>query len=300
MPTSPGVEITPCTSDADYEAWRQVRIAVLPYERCDSVEELKEQDASPTRLLVLAREGGVVVGLGFADRSDAAAMGSLAPRVLPEHRRRGVGTALLHHLADHLARLDLPRVRATVDDDGSLAFAHAHGFEDTDHEVEQTFTLTTPPTVGEAPDGVEVVLESDRPGLWATAYDGLGTEAVSDFAFSTSIEVTPDRWATSWLGDPMFLAVHDGEVIGCAGLIRDTDVPHRAENALTAVRRDWRGRGLAVHLKLRTLAWAAENGVTEVYTWTQDGNDAMRGLNTRLGYTTTRRSTMVAHDLPLG
>ena len=37
-----------------------------------------------------------------------------------------------------------------------------------------------------------------------------------------------------------------------------------------------------------TLAWAAEHGTTEIYTWTQDGNAAMRALNTRLGYATTR------------
>ena len=94
----------------------------------------------------------------------------------------------------------------------------------------------------------------------------------------------------------MFLALHDGEVVGCAGLGLDPDEPTRAENSLTAVRRDWRGRGLAVHLKQRTLAWAADHGITEVYTWTQDGNGAMRTLNTRLGYATTRTGTSCARD----
>lgn len=293
------LEISRCTTDADYEAWRQVRIAVLPYERCDSVAELKVQDERPERLMVLAREDGYVVGSGLADLSDSVATGSFAPRVLPGHRRRGTGTALLRHLADHLGGVGLHRGRATVDDDGSLAFAHAHGFVDTDHEVEQTYAVTATPDPGEAPPGTQVVLAGERPGLWEGSYERFGREAVGDFALSTTIEVTPERWATSWLGDPMFLAVHDGEVVGCAGLAVDTDQPHRAENALTAVRRDWRGRGLAVHLKLRTLAWAADHGITEVYTWTQDGNAAMRTLNERLGYATTRRSTMVARDLPL-
>jgi mycothiol synthase len=36
-------------------------------------------------------------------------------------------------------------------------------------------------------------------------------------------------------------------VIGCAGIHRDIDRPERGENALTAVRRDWRGRGIASH-----------------------------------------------------
>ena len=32
---------------------------------------------------------------------------------------------------------------------------------------------------------------------------------------------------------------------------------------------------------------------------TQDGNAAMRGLNTKLGYATTRTGAQVARDLPL-
>ena len=37
-------------------------------------------------------------------------------------------------------------------------------------------------------------------------------------------------------------------------------------------------------LKRLELAWAAENGFTEVLTWTQRRNDGMRAVNERLGY----------------
>ena len=97
----------------------------------------------------------------------------------------------------------------------------------------------------------------------------------------------------------MFLALHDGEVIGCAGVHRDTDQPERGENALTAVRRDWRGRGIAAHLKRRTLQWAAANGLTELYTWTQAGNIPMLTLNEQLGYVTRQQSITLARPLPL-
>jgi len=69
-----------------------------------------------------------------------------------------------------------------------------------------------------------------------------------------------------------------------AGLHLDPDEPGRAENALTAVRREWRGRGVASALKRATLVWAAEHGLREVYTWTQQGNADMRRLNEHLGY----------------
>ena len=143
---------------------------------------------------------------------------------------------------------------------------------------------------------VEVVTAQDRPGLWEAAYERFGLEVLADFAVDTPRDVSPERWARDWLVDPMLLAHHGGEVVGCAGLGRDADQPIRAENGLTAVRRDWRGRGLAVHLKLITLAWAAEHGIEEVYTWTQDGNAAMRALNTRLGYETTRVGIQLARQ----
>jgi N-acetylglutamate synthase-like GNAT family acetyltransferase len=97
----------------------------------------------------------------------------------------------------------------------------------------------------------------------------------------------------------MFLALVDGEVIGCAGLLVDTDRPDRAENALTAVRRDWRGRDVALHLKRCTLQWAAAHGLAEVYTWTQARNTPMLRLNERLGYVVGKTSVSLERRLPL-
>ncbi|MCD6640000.1 MAG: GNAT family N-acetyltransferase [Nocardioides sp.] len=290
------MEIRPCVTDADYEQWRQVRIAVVPYERTQSIEELRAA-ASPERLLVVARQGDEVVGSGMAARADTAQAGSVIPRVLPEHRRRGYGTALLERLVEHVETLGVPMLRAGADDEGSLAFAQRFGFTEVNREVEQTFRITGPVDVSPVPEGIEVVTAGDRPGLWAAAYDPFGLEAVAGFAVDSPLDVTPERWNAEWQGDPMFLALHDGEVVGCAGLGLDPDHPARAENMLTAVRSDWRGRSVAVHLKQVTLAWAAEHGLTEVYTWTQDGNAAMRTLNARLGYDTTGVGVQLARPV---
>ena len=292
------MDITTCLTDEDYEQWRQVRITVIPYERTQSLAELREGD-SPERLLLLARDNGTVVGSGLSDRAESANSGSVIPRVLPEHRRRGAGTALLRRMADHVATLGLPHLRASTDDDGSLAFAERFGFVEVNRDVEQTYVLAATPEVSPDPEGIEVVTAQEHPGLWEACFERFGRETLADFAVDTPLEVSLDRWTRVWLGDPMFLALHDGEVIGCAGLGLDADDPSRAENSLTAVRRDWRGRGIAVHLKQRTLRWAAAHGVTEVYTWTQDGNAAMRTLNTRLGYATTRTGIQLARALPL-
>lgn len=116
------MELSVCVTDHDYEAWRAIRIAVVPGERCNTVAELHAQD-SASRLLLLATQDGTVVGSGMADRAETAGCGFAAPRVRPEYRRQGVGSELLRALAEHCAGLGLPVLRARVDDEGSLAFA---------------------------------------------------------------------------------------------------------------------------------------------------------------------------------
>ena len=128
------MELSVCVTDEEYEAWRAVRLAVAPEERCLAVEEMREQD-SADMLLLLAVEDGDVVGSGIADRSDTAGAGFVAPRVVSGHRRTGVGSALLRVLAEHCSGLGVSTVVASVDDEGSLAFAERHGFVEVDREV---------------------------------------------------------------------------------------------------------------------------------------------------------------------
>jgi len=249
------VTLRPVESDADYEDWRQVRMAVHPGERCDSAAELRRAATS--------------------------------------------AWVLLHALAGHLGELGLPAVRASVGDPGSLAFAARFGFVETDRQIEQVRTIGAEPTAGRPPAGVQVVLLADRPGLWGECFDRFGRQVLADFATQAPLHVRRADWEAQWASDPMFLAVHDGEVIGCAGLDRDLDELNRAEHGLTAVRRDWRRRGIAACLKRHTLHWAAVHGLTEVSTWTQPGNHAMRRLNETLGYTYGRQTITVTRPLPL-
>ena len=55
------VSLSVCVTDEDYDAWRAVRMVVLPDELCPTVAELREQD-SPDRLMLLAQVDGRVVG----------------------------------------------------------------------------------------------------------------------------------------------------------------------------------------------------------------------------------------------
>ncbi len=292
------MEVSVCVTDDDYEAWRAIRIAVVPGERCDTVDELRAQE-TPERLMLLARINGVVVGSGLASRSDTAGGGFAAPRVLPDYRRRGIGSALLRALAEHVTALGLPELRGMVEDHGSLAFAAHFGFIERDRQIEQIRAIGAEQPPSDHPNGVEVITLDQQPALWAACYDSFGKQVLADFATYEPLEVRAEQWNSSWAGDPMFLALFNGEVIGCAGLHRDTDRPERGENALTAVRRDWRGRGVASHLKRRTLQWAAAHELSEVYTWTQVRNTPMLRLNEQLGYVVGKTSVSLERRLPL-
>jgi GNAT superfamily N-acetyltransferase len=286
-------------SDADLEAWRRVRIAVVPNERAQTVDELREA-LTPTQLYLLGELDGRVAGSGVAGRSDLAGQGFLSPRVLPEARRRGVGTALLRELAEHVQRHGFDRAGAMLDDTASLAFAERFGFREVDRDVEQIRAIGDEPWP-RPPSGIEVVSLAERPELFERAYHELALEAFRDFALDRPIEISLEDWNREWRIWPegSFFALADRELVGMAGLIRDDDRPERAENSLSAVRRDWRRRGVASLLKRTVLAWAAANGLQEVYTWTQNGNAAMRVVNERLGYETRSVAIRVRGRLPL-
>jgi len=293
------IELRPCKSDSDLEEWRRVRIAVTPYERTDSVEELR-RNATPERLMLLAYRGGELAGSGTGGRGDTAG-GFAIPRVLPEHRRQGVGTALLYGLAEHVETLGLPDIGGPADDEGAVAFGRHFGFEEVGRQVEQVREIAAHEPWPAAPRGITLISLSERPELLRRLYDELALQAFEDMPTPRKVEITPEQWESDWVTWPeaTFVALADGEIAGMAGLLRDVDRPERAENALTAVRPDLRGRGIARALKETTIAWASDRGVREIYTWTQTGNENMRAVNERLGYVTRTISISLRRPLPL-
>jgi mycothiol synthase len=276
-----------------------VRLAVLPDERAPTIAELSAQ-AGPQHRYVLAEFSGTLAGSGFVASSSLSGQASVAPGVLPGFRRRGVGSALLRLLAEEAVAMGFVIATANVTDGGSARFAEQHGFREVDRQIEQVRAIAAE-SAPQIPAGVTIVPVSARPELWLSAYHTVGMQAFQDLATVAVLEVTPQEWQRDWITshDAMFIALANGEVIGCAGLMPDPDEPRRAEHALTAVRRDWRRRGVATALKRTTLAWAAANGFSEVYTWTQRNNDGMRALNTRLGFRTRSESITMQAPLPL-
>jgi GNAT superfamily N-acetyltransferase len=289
-------------TDADLEAWRSVRIDVEPNERTAAVEEIRRRGTTGDRLYLLAELDGVLAGCGFAGRSDLG-NGNVMPLVLAEHRGRGVGTAILEALVDHVAVRGFPSATAHVDghDERSVAFATCNGFHEFDRQVEMVRALDAeaPPPAPPPFDGVEFVTVEDRGELLEQAYD-LACEGYADLKLAAgTVSVSLEEWLRdeATLPGGSFVALHGDDVVGYAGLMAWPDDPTRAEHGLTVVRRAWRRRGLATALKAREVAWAAASGLRELVTWTQTGNEALQGVNARLGYTVRSVSLSVRREL---
>jgi mycothiol synthase len=292
------IELRAAETDEDLEAWRRVRLVVLPNERTDSVEEIR---ASPRgRLLLVARLDGELAGAGVMTRSDTGGV-FVQPRVLPAQRGRGVGAAILRRLADEAVAAGHTEAGAHVEELGSFAFAERFGFRETDRQVEQVYAIGPDEPVAEPPPGIEIVPLRGRGDLADRLFDELAREAVKDFALDRPIEIDAEAWKTEWLRDTddCFVALDHGVIVGLAGFERDADRPERGENALTAVRRDHRGRGIARALKRAAIRLAADQGIHELYTWTQQRNLPMRRLNTSLGYVDRAVTISVRGALPL-
>ncbi len=294
------IELRTVETDGDLEAWIAVRRRVLPDEPAATMEQMRSLEA-PERLLLLAERDGELAGSGLAARSDTGG-GFVAPRVLPEHRRHGVGTALLAPLLAHVRAHGFEAAVAHAEDEAALAFARKHGFVEIDRQVEQVRDVS-PDEPPPAPyDAVEFASIEERPELLERAF-AVAEQGYADLVLASgSMRVTIEEWLRdeATLPGGSIVALEGERVVGYAGLLSWNDDDTRAENGLTAVDREWRRRGLATALKRRQLAWAAANGIRELVTWTQTGNEGMRSVNEALGYSTRTVSLRMRRQLVPG
>jgi len=287
-------------SDGDLEAWIAVRRAVLPDEPAATMEQMRALDA-PERLLLLADRDGELAGSGLAARSDTGG-GFVAPRVLPEHRRRGVGTALLAPLLQHVRAHGFDAAVALAEDEAALAFAQRHRFLEVDRQVEQVRDVSAEEPAPAPCEGVVFTSIEAQPELLERSF-AVAEQGYADLALASgSMQVTLEEWLRdeATLPGGSIVALDGKRVVGYAGLLSWNDDDTRAENGLTAVDRGWRRRGLATALKRRQIAWASANGIRELVTWTQTGNEGMRSVNEQLGYVTRTVSLRMRRELSPG
>ena len=87
------------------------------------------------------------------------------------------------------------------------------------------------------------------------------------------------------LPEATFVAIAGDEVVGYAKFSLTAARPKTASHDLTAVKRTWRGRGVARALKATQIGWAKANGYEELRTQNDERNEPIRRLNAEFGYT---------------
>ena len=293
------LEIRAATSDEELGHIARIVTTVDP-DNPMSVSEMRWQEEHyPGGRRFLALLDGVAVGGGGVGRvyvyppEFPGLWGNIT--VLPEHRRRGAGSAIYAAISEvaRAAGKTLLVGRTTADRPESLEFLEHRGFQE--HERMRVVRLE----LGDAripgidpPEGIEITSLEARPDLVDGVY-AVANEALPDIPGDGPVVPDTleefrmrdvDRDAIPPGGFALALEAGTDRVVGYANLLLPPGTSKVAWHGMTAVARAWRGRGVARALKAATISWAAANGLEALDTANDIDNAPMRAVNSRLGY----------------
>jgi GNAT superfamily N-acetyltransferase len=221
--------------------------------------------------------------------------------VHPDFQRRGIGSALWEHLQQELASYDPIKLQAGTAEihPQGIEFAKKRGFEVEIEEIESRLDLTRfdPDKFG---DGVRKVIEQgivmrshgemkDRESHMRNLYDLVTTIDIDVPWPDAYTKPEFGFWSKRMLANPnlmpdgYMIALDGDRYIGMSNLWNAEAIPD-VWTGLTGVLREYRGRGIAMALKVSVLAWAKAAGVLGTRTWNAEENSAMRGINGILGF----------------
>jgi mycothiol synthase len=286
------LEVTPCVDALDELTSLDIYNSVWPHDAVtiDAVHSFR--DSAQDYIDYLVRDDGVIVGSGvgaiFGNRTDRIISLITVPAA---HRKRGVGTALYEALSAWASARGAREFEVSVADTDaeSLSFAQGRDFVEERREVRLVLKLAgMAPSAVRSPDGIEIVTWAQRPELARGMY-AVDVESQPDIPGFEDVTAEPfEQWMAHLMQRPTdspeatFIALADEEVVGFAKL--SLTAPTAAGNSMTAVKRAWRGRGIARALKATEINWALRNGYTELHTSNEERNDSINRLNARLGY----------------
>ncbi|MBV9595316.1 MAG: GNAT family N-acetyltransferase [Chloroflexi bacterium] len=296
---------------ADYERLAAIGTAIDPAES-RGPDWYRERDASwNPRLLryrLAAERDGLVVGWGELGHGWWAYHPQkfyLRLNVDPDFQRQGVGACLYSGLLDHVVANWNPRqisAEASEVRPWSVAFLQHRGFEEAHRrwdaalEVAEGKLERLPSATRRVADqGLSVVtladerqrrgdhfardlyefeqrIYRDEPG-----YDPEGSLLFDQFL---AVELNPE----TALDGGSFLALDGTRMVAISRLRRDSRRPGILHVGFTGVDAAYRGRGLALALKLLTIDYARQHGFVEIRTENDATNAPMLHINLELGF----------------
>jgi GNAT superfamily N-acetyltransferase len=114
------------------EEWRSIHNAIIPTDPLSATDVA--QRAAHNRLTLAHASGDLVGNATVRPPSSAHAVATVIVRILPEHRRRGHGTAYLEAELAQARAMGARRIETVVLESNAdgLRFALAHGFVEHD------------------------------------------------------------------------------------------------------------------------------------------------------------------------
>lgn len=249
-------------------------------------------------------EGGPLLGIAHALRDPWLATGSYWLHVVvdPVARRRGVGSALFEAVRDFAGAHGATRFHAEVRDTlpASLAFAARHGFAVERHIFESTLDLAAFDETRFA----GTIERAEASGIhFFTLADAGDTEEARRKAWEVERRVCQDipggsEGATrpfeafvkqvceaAWYRPDAQIVAADGESwIGLSALGYYEQPQPMMYQMMTGVDRAYRGRGLALALKLLGIRCARRYGAAYIRTNNDSENAPILAVNRKLGF----------------
>jgi GNAT superfamily N-acetyltransferase len=298
-------------SDAQYAAFAAANARVYtdyPW----SVDEMRHEDAGWDHAKFfkerwLLEADGEVVGWAAVNHARHAFVADtywVDIGVVPEARRRGHGTALYETALAAVRARGATRLRSATKEsmaDGVEFLLH-RGFTETKRDWESRLTLAgfdfsrfAGADERVAAEGIRITTLRDemaRDGEAARKAYELMEDVHKDVPSTdepTSVDY--ETWAKDHLEGPnsmleaFFVAIGaDGRWLGVSNLHPSDQDKTFLWQGLTGVRREARGKGVAMALKLRTVRFAQARGVDHIKTWNDQRNRPMLRINEAMGF----------------
>jgi len=310
--TAPDVKIRPF--DGEYEQLIAIQKAVDP-DHFGSEEGWRFGDANWQhdkffRLrLVAEAPSGEIVGYGQINHMPwqfHPGKYGLGLRVHPAHQRKGVGGALFERLVEAVRERAAIAVRSDAQESkqASIDFLAHRGFTEIQRYWESVldvgafdFDAFSTAEARAAQNGITLTtfaaeLEQHGPSeeMLQAIYEMDQTAAMDIPLPDPFTKIPHDEWrkwvmeAPNRLPDAFFLAKDGERYVGLSNMGHNPDQPGVLHQGFTGVIREYRGKGVAMALKLQTVKYAREHGYREIRTGNNTRNRPMLRINEAMGF----------------
>jgi GNAT superfamily N-acetyltransferase len=225
-------------------------------------------------------------------------------RVARAWQRQGIGGQLYHDAFAELRRLDALAVQIEVFESQLPLITHIErlGF----HELFRSwpyrletndFDLSRFAASAERATGRGIMIttlaeERARGADWLPRLHDLHAAITRDIPLPGHPHPAPglawfERYACGLpvsMPDAYFIAVDGERYVGESCMHRREAAPRELSQKTTGVLSEYRGYGIAMALKLRTIAYAQRYGYTRIWTGVESNNPSMLAINAKLGF----------------